>query len=138
MVVVVGGSRRKCGKTAIVESLIRENEEAGWTAIKITSHSHAPSGSGDTARYLAAGARRAELIVAPDIAPCLGKVQEWIAASPNTIIESTRILDHLQPDAAILVVDAGGEIKGSCLRHLGAVGVVILERRTIVAPLECR
>lgn len=135
MVIVVGGSRRKCGKTAVVESLIRENEEAGWTAIKITSHSHAPTGSGDTARYLAAGARRAELIVAPDLAQCLPRIREWIAASPHTIIESTRILDHLQPDLAILVIDTRGEIKESCRRHLSDATVVIVERRVTAAPL---
>lgn len=135
MVIVVGGSRRKCGKTAVVESLIRENEEAGWTAIKITSHRHAPTGAGDTARYLAAGARRAELVVAPDIARGLAQIRDWIAASTHTVIESTRILDHLEPDVAILVVDVQGEIKESCRRHLGAAGVVIFARQTRVVPL---
>jgi len=137
LVIVVGGSRRKCGKTAVVESLIRENEEAGWTAIKIASHRHAPTGAGDTARYLAAGARRAEFVAAPDIEGCLAQIQEWISASAHTIIESTRILGHLKPDLAILVVDARGEIKESCRRHLGAAEIVILARRTTVAPLGC-
>ncbi len=135
MVIVVGGSRRKCGKTTVVESLIRENEEAGWTAIKITSHRHEPARFGDTARYLAAGARRAELVAAPDIRDCLAQIQQWIAGSKHTVIESTRVLDCLKPDLAILVVDAQGEIKASCKRHLGAPGVVILARRTMVAPL---
>lgn len=135
MVIVVGGSRRKCGKTAVVESLIRENAEAEWTAIKITSHSHAPTGSGDTLRYLAAGARRAELVVAPDIARCLAQIRDWISASQHTIIESTRLLDYWKPDVAILVVDVRGEIKESCRRHLNEAEVVILKRRFMAAPL---
>jgi len=134
-VVVVGGSRRKAGKTTVVESFLRENAEAGWTAIKIAGHRHPPTVSGDTARYLAAGAKRAELLVADDVRACLPFVQQRIAESCHTIIESTRLLDCLTPDLSVLVVDMGAGIKESCRRHLDRADVLILVRRR-AAPVR--
>jgi molybdopterin-guanine dinucleotide biosynthesis protein len=120
--VVVGGSRRKVGKTTIVESLIRENEEAGWTAIKITPHRH-PPGRGDTQRYLAAGARCAHLLEHAD----LPRVPELIASARNVIIESNTVLDFVQPDVCIFISD-GRDAKPSFLRHLAKADVVIVSR----------
>ncbi len=74
--VVVGGSARNVGKTSMICGLISAMPECPWTVVKITSHDHgktAPiweetqAGQGtDTSRYLAAGARRALLVTAPD------------------------------------------------------------------------
>ena len=73
-VIVVGGGGRGAGKTALVCGLMRALPEISWTAVKITTHEHgnstpiweetAPGDTTDTARYLAAGARRALLVTA--------------------------------------------------------------------------
>jgi len=137
VLIVVGGSRRKVGKTTMVESLIRENVQAGWVAVKITSHRHAPTlpGWGDTERYLAAGAREAELLQTADLAPAMVRVRQWMARGANLIVESTRILDHIQPDVAILVVDPAREIKGSCRRNLSRAHVIVQFTRRVNVPL---
>src|SRR5208282_4039333 len=75
-VIVVGGGGRGAGKTALVCGLMRALPEISWTAVKITTHEHGkaspiweettPGETTDTARYLAAGARRALLVTAGD------------------------------------------------------------------------
>ena len=75
-IVVVGGSDRNVGKTSLICGLIAPLPEFQWAAVKITSHAHGvrdavweetAAGQGtDTARYLAAGARRAFLLTATD------------------------------------------------------------------------
>jgi hypothetical protein len=109
-IIVVGGSGRGVGKTALVCGLITALTEFRWTAVKITSHNHGKSeaiweetepaaGQGtDTARYLAAGARRALLITAPE--PCLplDQLQNALGHDANVIFESNRIVNHLEPD----------------------------------------
>src|SRR5262245_59150571 len=87
--VMVGGHTRNIGKTSVVEGIIRAMPEMNWTAVKVTQSGHGvcstsgelcdcavaehafaittekrpPTGSDtkatDTARFLAAGARRA-------------------------------------------------------------------------------
>lgn len=129
MLVVVGGSRRKVGKTSVVESLIRENEEAGWVAIKISPHRHPATRAGraDTDRYLAVGAREAHLIAAPDIEAAIPQVRSIVARSRNVIIESNRVLDYLEPDLCIFVVERSPqEAKPWLLRHLRRAHLVIL------------
>ena len=76
VVIVVGGSGRGAGKTALVCGLMRALPEIPWTAIKVTNHEHgkptpiweetAPGEGTDTSRYLSAGARRALLVTADD------------------------------------------------------------------------
>jgi len=114
-IIVVGGSGRGVGKTALVCGFIRAMPEFAWTAVKITSHSHGraqpvfeetSAGQGtDTARYLAAGARRALMVTAADAA--LGPiVQELLGQCPPTgciIFESNRVLVHLRPDLCFAV-----------------------------------
>lgn len=70
-VVVIAGSGRNVGKSAVVCSLIRCLPEFCWTAVKISPHAHFSasdvfeefdaSSPADTGRYLAAGAQRAYL-----------------------------------------------------------------------------
>ena len=74
-IIVVGGSGRDVGKTALICGLITALPEFRWTAVKITTHFHGhpepiweetePGQTTDTARYLAAGAARALLVAAP-------------------------------------------------------------------------
>jgi hypothetical protein len=120
-IIVVGGSGRGAGKTALVCGLIRALPEFAWTAVKITSHGHGrarpvfeetAAGQGiDTARYLAAGARRALLVTAGDDA--LGPIVQQIlgeCAPPGCVIfESNRVLRYLHPD---LCLAAASILKG--------------------------
>jgi hypothetical protein len=119
--IVVGGHSRHVGKTSVIEHLLRANAEDGWTAIKISAHRHAPPGVSvplvepwhktspdtQTGRYLAAGARRAFLVRAPD--ESLGRVATFIdaqrAEGRTVVVESNRIVQWLVPDVLFFVVD---------------------------------
>lgn len=120
-IIVVGGSGRGAGKTALVCGLIRALPEFAWTAVKITSHGHGRAqsvfeepmaGQGtDTARYLAAGARRALLVTAGDdaLGPIVQQILRECAPPGCVIFESNRILEHLRPD---LCLAAASSLKG--------------------------
>ena len=62
MIVVVGGSSRKVGKTTVMCEIISATREAAWTALKISPHDHQHGHFGDTDRYTAAGAVKSELL----------------------------------------------------------------------------
>jgi hypothetical protein len=140
-IIVVGGGGRGAGKTALVCGLMRALPEIAWTAVKITRHEHGHEhgheygkttpiweetalGQGtDTARYLAAGARRALLVTASEDG--LGPIVEQIllehsrasgvinigakrvgarkagANRAGIIIESNSVLRHLRPDVCL-------------------------------------
>ncbi len=120
-IIVVGGSGRGAGKTALICGLMRALPEISWTAIKITSHAHGKStpiwqetvagDESDTARYLAAGARRALLVTADDAS--LGPIVEQILAEcpppAGVIFESNSVLSCLRPD---LCLAAASSLKG--------------------------
>jgi hypothetical protein len=117
-IIVVGGSGRGVGKTALACGLIASLREFRWTAVKITTHEHGnpkpiweetTAGQGsDTARYLAAGAERALLVtLQPEelgqmVRPLLQPRREE-EPSPHLIFESNSILDHLKPDLCLVV-----------------------------------
>jgi hypothetical protein len=117
-IIVVGGSGRGVGKTALVCGLIAALPEFRWTAVKITNHEHGKpelisedriAGQGsDTARYLAAGAERALLVTAQpydlgQIAHQLLQPRGEKGPHPHLIFESNSILDHLKPDLCLMV-----------------------------------
>ncbi len=117
--IVVGGSSKEVGKTTLICGLIAAFPELAWTAVKITSHRHGNlgeiweennAGQGtDTARYLAAGARRALLVTAQNetLAQVIHTLRSRVEAGSSLIFESNRIVDYLQPDLC-LAVDAEG------------------------------
>ncbi len=112
-IIVVGGGGRGVGKTALICGLIRALPEIPWTAVKITNHEHGKPNpiweetvagdETDTARYLAAGARRALLVTADDAT--LGPiVQQILAKCPRpagVIIESNSVLRCVRPDLCL-------------------------------------
>jgi molybdopterin-guanine dinucleotide biosynthesis protein len=136
-IIVVGGSGRGVGKTALVCGLIAALPEFRWTVVKITGHEHgnpkpiweekiAGQGS-DTARYLAAGAERALLVAAShdDLAAVLKELWDKLGPGAHVLYESNRILEHLKPDIC-LIVDGGplAERKASfsiSVRHADAM-----------------
>jgi Ni2+-binding GTPase involved in maturation of urease and hydrogenase len=119
--IVVGGSGRGVGKTALVCGLLAALPEFRWTVVKITHHVHEqpqpvweetePGQGNDTARCLAAGAERALMVTAgPEeleqiVQPLLQSLQKQ---QKNLILESNSILRILKPDLC-LSVDGGAD-----------------------------
>lgn len=113
-VIVVGGTRRKAGKTTLICGLIAALPECPWTAIKMTSHDHGEpepvceetrSGQGtDTARYLAAGARRAFLITARDGKLPEAALRDALADDRWLIFETNQVQSLPRPDIVLALV----------------------------------
>jgi hypothetical protein len=131
-IVVVGGSGRGVGKTALVCGLIAALPEFNWTAIKITGHDHGqpkpvweetqPGQGTDTARFLAAGARRALLVTAEpeEFAQSVRRfLQPFLEEQQNLIIESNSTLRLLRPDLCLAVED------GPETAHKASFGLVM-------------
>ncbi|HEX3162219.1 MAG TPA: hypothetical protein VHQ92_06555, partial [Pseudolabrys sp.] len=121
-IVVVGGSAKDIGKTALVCAVISGLSEFGWTAVKITGHDYeidsiskgptirselTAGETTDTARYLAAGSRRALLVTrcGPEIP--IDEIRAALKDDRNILFESNRIMDAVTPDACLALV--GGQ-----------------------------
>jgi hypothetical protein len=140
-VVVIGGSGKDVGKTALVCAVIAALPEFGWTAVKITGHDYGTSGSQrvaqtiweetlagretDTARYLAAGARRALLVTRAGAEVPIEEIRRAVGEDRNVIFESNRIVDVVRPDVCIALMSAGEEKKPSFERLLRAADAVV-------------
>jgi hypothetical protein len=138
--VVVSGQCRKVGKTALVVDLISALGEFEWTAVKITPHSdsgcpvNGPGcaclphehtfaireetnpGTGDTGRFLAAGARRA--LWAQTKTGRFNDVLEPLATTLErdgyVLVESNAMVEFWRPDALLMVLDpANPDVKDS-------------------------
>ncbi len=149
MIVVVGAHSRNVGKTSIICSILRGTPEAEWTAVKISANRHRKGQeprlaeepalsadsvnlsdtASDTARYLAHGARRAFWLRAcnDQLAMAAEQVRALSSGSANLIVESNRIVEHLEPDLYLLALDFGVEdFKDSARRLFGrADGYVV-------------
>src|ERR1041385_2534228 len=116
--VMVGGHTRNIGKTSVVEGIIRGLPEMNWTAVKVTQFGHgvcstsgelcdcavaehafaitaerrADSGT-DTARFLAAGARRALWVRTGqgELLAALPALRQTIAGEECVIVESNSL-----------------------------------------------
>ena len=131
---MVGGQCRKVGKTALVVDLMRCLDDLEWCAVKITSHAEwtcpvngptckcgsdehtfaireerDPTGTGDTGRFLAAGARRAIWLEAKEgrIRDALSALAGVLESARPVIIESNTIVEFWRPDLFLMVVDPG-------------------------------
>jgi hypothetical protein len=120
---VVGGSGKDVGKTGLVCAIISALPEFAWTAVKITGHDYEPSKNKslagdsireetragqhtDTARYLAAGARRALLVTRTGSDVPIDTILRAIGTDRNVIFESNRIIDVLKPDVCLALSSA--------------------------------
>lgn len=143
-IVVVGGSGKDVGKTALVCAVIAALRDFEWTAVKITAHDYPKSNTADlttrfaepiireetqagqqtdTARYLAAGAKRALLVTRSDSNVPFEEIRAALVHDRNVIFESNRIVGYLKPDLC-LALASGDEKKPSyelLLRHADAL-----------------
>jgi hypothetical protein len=134
-IVVIGGSGKDVGKTALVCAVISALREFDWTAVKITGHDYGPveedrpltravireeTSAGedtDTGRYLAAGARRALLVTRFEAVVAVEEIRAALGEDRNVIFESNRIVDVLKADVCVALV-GGQERKPSFERLL--------------------
>ena len=148
-IVVVGGSGKDVGKTALVCAMIAALREFEWTAVKIAGHDYegagaegnesrskvweerSPGSETDTARFLAAGARRALLVTRFGAEVPVEEIRRAIGADRNVIFESNRIVDAIKPDVCLALVGGGPEKKASFLRLLRLADAVVSVGTTI-------
>jgi hypothetical protein len=123
-IVVVGGSTKDIGKTALVCAIISALREFNWTAVKITAHDYAAESvdraarrstpgeettETDTSRYLAAGAQRSLLVTRHGAQIPLKEIERDVGAGRNVVYESNRVIDAVVPDVCIAL--AGGRLE---------------------------
>ena len=163
-IVVVGGHTRNIGKTSVVAGLVLALPELRWTAFKITQFGHgvcsangAPcdcetadhtvaiseergaagsdDGQGtDSARYLAAGARRSFWVRTRQgqLAEAMPRLRKELERAQrdggNAIVESNSILRFLRPDIYLAVLDPGTkDFKASAQAYLDRADAVVME-----------
>lgn len=150
-IVVIGGSAKDVGKTALVCGVIAAFRELAWTAVKITGHDYDlaspvvnrmkfPNGvireetnlgaETDTARYLAAGARRALLVTRLGADIPIEEIRRALNGDRNVIFESNRIVDLLKPDVCIALVGGVTTVKKSFTRLLPMADALVNVQNT--------
>lgn len=151
-IVVVGGHSQNVGKTSVVCRLLATFPECGWTAIKVSQHEHAETGSEfvaileehnrasntDSSRYLAAGAVRSLWVRAgqEQLEEVMPRIRSEFAHSGNVIIESNSILGFLRPDLYLVVMDASiSDFKPSALQHLQRADAILLSGGDLSRPV---
>jgi molybdopterin-guanine dinucleotide biosynthesis protein len=153
-VVVVGGHSRSVGKTSVVANLIARLPERNWTACKITQFGHGfctaagepcdcqtdehtiaisaerdPHTGTDSARFLAAGARRSLWVRSRvgHLAEAMPRIRKEVEAAENMIFESNSVLQFLRPDLYLTVLDHGtADFKDSARLFLDRADAVLL------------
>jgi len=152
--IVIGGHSRNVGKTSVVAGLIAALRDYDWTAVKITQFGHGvcsvngetsacaieahmwsvseetdAAGGKDTARYLAAGAKRSLWVRTKQgrLAEAMPDLRSELAGATNVIIESNSVLRFLRPDVYLTVLDpATADFKESSREYLDRADAVLL------------
>jgi hypothetical protein len=153
-IVVVGGHSRSVGKTSVVANLIARLPQFNWTACKITQFGHGfctangepcdcqtdehtiavtaerdPATGTDSARFLAAGARRSLWVRTRigHLAEAMPRIRKEIEATENIIFESNSLLQFVRPDLYLTVLDnATADFKDSARLFLDRADAVLL------------
>ena len=130
--VLVGGHTRNIGKTSVVEGIIKATPELNWTSVKITQFGHGvcsmdsePCGcevsehqfsiteehscdtGTDTARFLAAGARRSLWVRTKqgELFTALPSFRKKIEGDKFVIVESNSLRRFINPAVYLQVFD---------------------------------
>jgi len=153
-IVVVGGHSRSVGKTSVVANVIARLPERNWTACKITQFGHGfctangepcdcqtdehtiaitaerdPATGTDSARFLAAGARRSLWVRTRigRLGEAMPRIRQEIEAAENIIFESNSLLQFLRPDLYLTVLDhATADFKDTARLFLDRADAVLL------------
>jgi len=151
-ILVVGGNGKDVGKTALVCAVISSLREFHWTAVKITGHDYGPvedQGTApqltireetcagqetDTARYLAAGARRALLVTRTGDQLPVVEIRIALGEDRNVIFESNRIVDVVTPDVCLALM-GGRERKASFERLLQMADAIVTVQKSLQGAL---
>jgi hypothetical protein len=156
-IVVVGGHSRSVGKTSVMAGLIAALPAYNWTAFKVTQFGHGrcsldgkpchcasedrcwaiseekdEAGRSDSARFLAAGARRSFWVRTEQgrLGEAMPAIERKLAAAENAMLESNSILQFIEPDIYISVLDpAIPDFKNSARRFLERADAVVLHAR---------
>lgn len=165
--VMVGGHARNVGKTSVVAGIIRGLRELNWTAVKITQFGHGvcsvngeacgcavtehqfsiteerrPDTGADTARFLAAGARRSLWVRTKqgELAAALRAFTARIEADDFVVVESNSLRRFITPALYIQVLDpANPDFKASAQQFFDLSDAYILVRkigRTAPSPAD--
>lgn len=154
---MVGGHARNVGKTSVVAGIIRGLRELNWTAAKITQFGHGvcsvngeacgcavsehqfsineerrPDTNSDTARFLAAGARRSLWVRTKqgELAAALPALKSKIEADEFVIVESNSFRRFIKPALYIQVLDAANpDFKVSAQEFFDLCDAYILVRK---------
>ncbi|MEN3334678.1 MAG: hypothetical protein V7641_4043 [Blastocatellia bacterium] len=157
--VMVGGHTRNIGKTSVVEGIIRGMPEMNWTAIKITQFGHGVcSTSGelcacavaehefaitaerqqtsgtDTARFLAAGARRALWVRTGqgELFSALPALKTAIADDEYVIVESNSLRRFIKPALYLQILDPSiTDFKASSRQFFDLADAYLLVSRSL-------
>jgi len=156
--VMVGGHTRNIGKTSVVAGIIRALPEFSWTAAKITQFGHGvcsvngeacgctvdehqfsiteerrlDTGT-DTARFLAAGARRSLWVRTKqgELATALPTFAEKISEDEFVIVESNSLRRFMTPAIYLQVVDSSNpDFKVSSQQFFDLSDAFIVVNRT--------
>ena len=95
-IIVVGGSNRRVGKTALVCGLVAALPEYGWTAVKITTHDH-PQPVSPARPIRAEGLAPARESRAPFFRQMFERRTAEVAAKPEPAAESHPIWEETVP-----------------------------------------
>ena len=153
-IVVVGGHSRSVGKTSVVASFDRPLARAQLDGLQITQFGHGfcsangepcdcqtdehtiaisaerdPNTGTDSARFLAAGARRSLWVRTRigRLAEAMPRIRQEIDAAENIIFESNSLLQFLRPDLYLTVLDhATADFKDSARLFLDRADAVLL------------
>lgn len=160
--VMVGGHARNVGKTSVVSGIIGGLREFNWTAAKITQFGHGvcsvngeacgcavsehkfsiteerrPDTGADTARFLAAGARRSLWVRTKqgELATALPAFTAKIETDEFVIVESNSLRRFITPALYVQVLDVTNpDFKVSAQQFFDLSDAFILVRKVGQAP----
>ena len=154
---MVGGHTRNIGKTSVVEGIIRAMPELNWTAAKITQFGHGvcsvngeacgcavnehqfsiseerePNERTDSARFLAAGARRSLWVRTKqgELITALPAFKKRIEEDEFVIVESNSLRRFMTPSIYLQVLDtANPDFKASAQQYFDLSDAFVLVKR---------
>jgi len=154
---MVGGHTRNIGKTSVVEGIIRATSELDWTAAKITQFGHGVCSvngetcgcavsehqfsiteerrrdkTTDTARFLAAGARRSLWVRTKqgELITALPAFKKRIEEDEFVIVESNSLRRFITPSIYLQVLDtANSDFKISAQQYFDLSDAFVLVDR---------